>query len=684
MQILDLLRQRFAAALLQMAPQLAAEPGASGPNQTDADPDSSTARSEQLRGFAMMVRPTSDTRHGDYQANCAMPLAKLLGGNPRETAQRLVAALQWDDLCQSVEIAGPGFINLRLRDSFLGESTRQLLTDPQLGVAPAVSPQTILIDYSSPNVAKPMHVGHIRSTVIGDALSKVMRFLGHRVITDNHLGDWGTQFGMIIYGFKHFGDEASFAKGPVPELSRLYRLVNKLIEYHDAVESLDKTNQSVDETRQALQAAQAAADSAKDSKDRKQREKAVVAAQKKYQSSLERVQKLTDTIEVVRGDSELLRLAQQHPCIATAVLEETAKLHSDDPTNLELWQRFLPFCKDEINRIYDRLQVSFDHTLGESFYHSMLADVVAELRTRGLASDSEGAVCVFLPEFDAPMIVQKRDGAYLYATTDLATLVYRREQFSPDEILYVVDTRQSEHFEKLFAVALRMGFSSTRLVHVNFGTVLGDDGKPFKTRSGSSIGLESLLDDAVARAFAVVCDPERSSRLDPPLTDQEKRHIANVVGHGAIKYADLAHHRTSDYRFDLEKMVSLEGNTSAYIQYAYARVQGILQRGKTDESTIASQFPEILLEQPAERALALQLLRLGESLEQVRSDYAPNALVDYLYETAKAYAIFNDSCPVLKADNEALLKSRLALVAATGRILRQGLELLGIGVVSRM
>jgi arginyl-tRNA synthetase len=250
--------------------------------------------------------------------------------------------------------------------------------------------------------------------------------------------------------------------------------------------------------------------------------------------------------------------------------------------------------------------------------------------------------------------------------------------------LYVVDTRQSEHFEKLFAVARKLGFNTTRLAHVNFGTVLGDDGKPFKTRSGSSIGLESLLDDAVARAFAVVCNPERSARMEPPLDESEMRLIANVVGHGAIKYADLSHHRTSDYKFDLEKMVSLDGNTSAYVQYAYARVQGILSRGETDEDSIASERPKVIIDHPAERALALQLLRFGESLEQVRADYAPNFLVDYLYETAKAYAVFNDGCPVLKAADEMVVKSRLTMVASTGRVLRQGLNLLGIDVVPRM
>ncbi len=668
MQILEILRQRFATALSLISTASSAEP----------------IESDRLAAFSQMVRPATDPRHGDYQANCAMPLAKLLGQSPRAVAEQILKELNWLDLCHEPEIAGPGFINLRLRDDYLASAAWELLRDEKLGVSCAASPQTIIVDYSSPNVAKPMHVGHIRSTVIGDAISRIFRFQGHHVITDNHLGDWGTQFGMVIYGFKHFGDEAAFENAPVAELSRLYRLVNRLIEYHGAIENQDKVRLLAEQTAQALELAKAEALSTSDPKLKKQADKLVTGASKKHEAAVEQHDKTIKVIEAVDSDPALSTIAAQHQSIGASVLAETAKLHEGDETNLKMWHRFLPFCKDEINRVYARLHVRFDHTLGESYYHSMLENVVAKLRNQGLASDSEGAVCVFLPEFDAPMIVQKRDGAYLYATTDLATLEYRRERFKPDEILYVVDTRQSEHFEKLFAVARKMGFSATRLVHVNFGTVLGDDGKPFKTRSGSSIGLESLLDDAVARAFAVVCDPERTNRIDPPLSDEEKKRIADVVGHGAIKYADLVHHRTSDYKFDLEKMVSLDGNTSAYVQYAYARVQGILAKGETTETAVLTGSRPIQITHPAERALALQLLRFGESLDQVRADYAPNFLIDYLYETAKTYAVFNDGCPVLKANSEETVQSRLALVAATGRVIRCGLELLGIGVIPRM
>jgi arginyl-tRNA synthetase len=489
---------------------------------------------------------------------------------------------------------------------------------------------------------------------------------------------------MVIYGFKHFGDETALQASPVDELSRLYRLVNRLIEYHAAVASLDSARSTLAEADRVTRLAESALHEGLQSKDKKALEKAHAASVRKLTAASEQVAKFESVIASARQDVDFVTQARNHPDIATAVLTETAKLHEGDKENLALWHRFLPYCRDEIDRIYRRLDVSFDHTLGESFYHDMLGGVIDRLRAAGLASDSEGAVCVFLPEFDSPMIVQKKDGAYLYATTDLATLFYRRDEFSPDEILYVVDTRQSEHFEKLFAVAKKLGFGEIRLVHVNFGTVLGADGKPFKTRSGSSVGLESMLDEAVARAMTVVCDPERSSRLDPPLDDAEKMRIAMSVGHGAIKYADLSHHRTSDYKFDLEKMVSLDGNTSAYVQYAYARVRGILQKGNVDPDEIRrSQFiPEF--NEPAERSLALTLLRFGESLEQVRSDYAPNFLIDYLYDAAKAYAVFNDSCPVLKASDEKTTLSRLILVALTARVLREGLGLLGIGVVPRM
>ncbi len=641
-----------------------------------------TDRADQ---YAAMIRPTADPKHGDYQCNCAMPLSKELGRNPREVASELIEKLQIDDVCNPPQVAGPGFINLTIKDDYLSRVTSGLLGDERCGVSSQEGEQSIVIDFSSPNVAKPMHVGHIRSTVIGDALARCLRFLGHRVVTDNHLGDWGTQFGIIIYGYKHFGDAKIVDANPVQELSKLYRIVNQLIEYRKSKKSIDALERSVMDAESAVQLAKDALVNAETSKQ-KSAKKTVSSAERRCSGAIAAVEAARLKIDAVENDQVWSERASLHPRIDEAVLEETAKLHQGDPENLSLWERFLPHCKDEINRVYERLDVTFDHTLGESFYHSQLSGVVQKLRSEGLAQDSDGAVCVFLSGFDAPMIVQKQDGAFLYATTDLATLQYRLEQFDPAEILYVVDTRQSEHFEKLFAVADQFGLEHVKLVHVNFGTVLGEDGKPMKTRSGSLIGLESLLDGAVERAKKVVCDPERLRTFDPPMEHAEQEMIAEAVGIGAIKFADLSHHRTSDYRFNLEKMVALDGNTSAYVQYSYARTQKILENAKKAESDIVKLIAKEgwVFSHPAERNLALMLMKLEESLVGLHKDYAPNQLVDYLLETAKTYSKFNENCHVLRAETPQIQATRLALVCLTGRVLQLGLHLLGIGVVPRM
>lgn len=632
-----------------------------------------------------MIRGTSDPNFGDYQVNCAMPLSKQSDGkNPREVATEIVGKLAVDDLCESVDIAGPGFINLKVKDEYIATSLHKMLSDDRCLVDKVADPKNIVIDFSSPNVAKPMHVGHIRSTVIGDSLARTLRFLGHNVTTDNHLGDWGTQFGIIIYGYKHFGDPEVVGQNPVPELAKLYRKVNQLIEYRKAIASVAPAKQQIAELTAQVQQAQMELDAAE--KPDKKQHKAVGVLQRRLTGAQDSLAAAEEKIAAVDNDANLAAVAAEHPTIDKDVLNETVKLHEGDKENLALWTEFLPHCKDEINRIYDRLNVTFDHTLGESFYHSMLAGVVDDLTAQGLAKMSDGAVCVFLDGYDAPMIIRKQDGAFLYATTDLATLKYRLDEFKPDEILYVVDSRQGEHFQKLFQVAKQIGLENTKLVHVNFGTVLGEDGKPMKTRSGTLIGLEGLLDDAVAGAREVVCDPERLSRFDPPMDKEEQYSISQTVGLGAIKYADLAHHRTSDYAFSLKKMVSLDGNTAAYIQYSYARVQGILNNAESDHASIVKRASDdgIAFTDPAERTLALMLLKFEEALVNVHKDYAPNQLVDYLYETAKAFASFNDQCHVLRAETPAIQTTRLVLVALTGNVLKMGLSLLGINVVPRM
>jgi arginyl-tRNA synthetase len=477
-----------------------------------------------------MIRPAQDAKFGDYQANFAMPLGKVLGKPPREVAAQILAQVELGDLCQAPEVAGPGFINLRVSDAWLTEQLNRAVHDERLGIAPAAQPRTIVIDYSSPNVAKPMHVGHIRSTVIGDALYRLLRFLGHHVISDNHLGDWGTQFGMIIYGYKHFVDQAAYRANPVAELGRLYKLVNRLVDYRESVKALPLARQRLAEREAAVEIAKAQPKTGDKASDKKNAQ-ALAKAQDQAKTAREDVESLEKKIAAVESDSQLAKLATDHANIDEAVLEETAKLHADDAVNLRLWHEFLPNCRDEIARVYGRLSVKFDYEYGESFYHDRLAAVVEDLRKKGLAKESQGAICVFLEGYDTPMIVQKKDGAFLYSTTDLATIQYRVETWKPDAILYVVDHRQSEHFEKFFAAARLWGYRDVELVHVKFGTVMGADGKPYKTREGVAAGLESLIDEAVGRAAAVVAENDADSQLS---TDQ-RREIAEVVGIGALK-----------------------------------------------------------------------------------------------------------------------------------------------------
>jgi len=641
-----------------------------------------TGLSEDPEPLLEMIRPAQDAKFGDYQANCAMPLGKQLGKPPREVAEQILQQLDVADFCLEPEIAGPGFINLRLQDSWLLDQLTEKRHDERLGIAEVSDPSCLVIDYSSPNVAKPMHVGHIRSTVIGDAISRIARFLGHRVISDNHLGDWGTQFGMIIYGFKHFQQPESYQQEPVAELTRLYKLVQQLIEYHQARQQLPARKQHIEELEGQLATQQAQQQTA-EPVDKK--------AAKRLRQLDGRIRDLRSDLSATEAkiasideDEVLSKLAAEHPDIDQQVLQETAQLHAGDPENRRLWKEFLPKCRADIQRVYDRLEIEFDVEYGESFYDDQLAAVVAELEASGMAQESEGASCVFLEEFETPMIVRKRDGAFLYATTDLATIQYRLETWQPDVILYVVDHRQSEHFQKLFAVAQQWKNPNVKFAHVSFGTVLGEDGRPFKTRSGEAVGLEGLLDEAIRKALDVVTANDDAKPNGAELSPEQRQEVANTVGHGAIKYADLSHNRTSDYVFSYDKMMGLEGNTATYIQYSYARVKSILRRGEVDIEGLRASFAEMMLEHPAERALALALIQFGEVLEQVLEDYRPNLLTNYLFELAKRFSSFFEACPVLKAETEDLQQSRLLLCDLTSRTIAQGLQLLGIGVVEMM
>jgi arginyl-tRNA synthetase len=559
----------------------------------------------EVQEYVDLVRPSQDIRFGDYQANLAMPLAKRLSRNPREVAGEIISRLQVDDICESVEVAGAGFINIVLRESFLSGCLCKVLSDVErMGIELVGERKRFIIDYSGPNVAKPMHVGHLRSTVLGNALTNMLRFRGHDVITDNHLGDWGTQFGMIIFGYKNYLDAEMYRKQPVEELSRVYRFVRNKMD---------------------------------------------------------------------NGDQE----------VSASVLEETAKLHNGDADNLKIWREVMPYSMDEIESIYSRLGITFDYTLGESFYHSLLSGVVEDLVSRGVACATDGAIGIFFEGNDTPMLIRKKDGAFLYGTTDIATVLYRMREFKPDVILYLTDFRQSLHFEQLFKVARILGINDVEFSHIKFGAVLGDDGKPFKTRSGDTVGLNGLLDEAERRALEVVRSNDRSG-----LSDEECEEVARSIGTGGIIYADLSQNRESDYIFSYDKMLAMNGNTAAYMQYAYARVRSIFAKGNIDVvkfrgDVISSGFkPELKVE--AERVLAKTILKFGDAIDFAIKDYRPNLLTGYLFELANKYSTFFEQCPVLRAEDELTQKSRLLLCDLTATTLKKGLELLGIKTVKRM
>jgi len=560
------------------------------------------------------IKASSDSKFGDYQFNGSMGLAKEAKVSPRKVAEKIVEFFALPDVLEPVEIAGPGFLNLRIKTQWLAEKIQQMAADPRLGVLKPEKVKTFVIDFSSPNVAKPMHVGHLRSTILGDSLARTLRFFGHTVITDNHLGDWGTQFGIILYGYKHMLDEKAFQNEPVKELARLYVEVRKLF----------KTPE-----------------------------------------------------EIAKGIVDPVQ---------NACRDETAKMHKGDQTNLELWRKFMPVCLGEIDLVYQRLGVHFDHTYGESFYQPFLNKVVQDLSASGLARESEGALAIFLNEDATPALIRKSDGAFTYMTTDLATIQYRVEQWKPDAILYVVDSRQSLHFSQLFQIAQQWLGQQTRLEHISFGSVLGADRKPIKTRSGDAVAsLDQLLDEAVRLAkevYQAAYHQEGETQSKESLEDLSR--VGDVVGIGAVKYADLCQNRTSDYVFNWEKMMAMEGNTATYMQYAYARNRSIFRKGELNPDNYRNASIPVLLDTVEERGLALQLFRFEEALTLALVDYKPSLITSYLWDVAKAYSGFFQNCPVLKAPNEGVRQSRLLLCDLTARVLKQGLELLGISVLEKM
>ncbi len=562
----------------------------------------------------VLVRPCPDPKFGDYQTNALIGLAKQRKLNPRQLATDVLAKLDVNEWCESVEIAGAGFLNFRLKTSALAKTLEAAARGEHLFFEKTAAPQTVVVDFSSPNVAKPMHVGHIRSTILGDSLARTLRLLGHRVITDNHIGDWGTQFGKLLVGWKTQLNAEALLADPIAEMERLYKTVNAASEADPAV---------LEQARMEL-------------------------------------------VKLQRGDEE----------------------------NLGIWREMIRLSEIQFKTIYDRLGIKFDYVLGESFYNPLLAGVVQELRDKGIARESEGAIAVFSdgslpPKQDPflkhedgewkpnPALIQKSDGAANYATTDLATLAYRLQTWHPSEIVYVTDGRQQLHFQQIFAIFRRWHPEArVRLEHVWFGSILGEDGKPFKTRSGETVRLADLLDEAEERAFKAV------SEKNDELPEAQRREIARVVGLGAIKYADLLPNRQSDYVFSWDKMLALNGNTAPYLQYAYARISSIFRKGGMEMSG-SSHGASVVLGAPEEQSLAKALLNFDFVLSAMVEECRPNFLCNYLYELAGHFTRFYENCPVLKAE-PAERASRLVLCALTAMVLKQGLDNLGIKTLEQM
>jgi arginyl-tRNA synthetase len=589
-------------------------------------------------GFPAIVRPAAGVQFGDYQVNGVMPLAKKIKANPKQLAEKVLGKIDVADICEKPEIAGPGFINLRLKPDFVAQSLLQINKDKsgRLGIEKTQISQTVVVDFSCPNIAKEMHVGHLRSTIIGDCICRLLEFEGHKVIRQNHIGDWGTQFGMLMALLDEKSRETEKHTGVALQPEELKSPLVIFEDFYKEANQRDSTDEKF--TREA---------------------RAAVVA-----------------------------------------------LHNGDTKYEKLWLIIVRESMKHYKIIYDILGVNLtDNDIrGESFYRAMLVNVVEELKKKKdkegnpLAVESEGAVCVFPEGFKTkedkplPFIIQKSDGAYLYATTDLAALRYRvtgieygGKKYKADKIIYVTDARQKQHFEMLFAVAKMAGWlKDGQAIHVSFGSVLGENGRPLKTREGENVKLKDLLDEACLRAKAIV------EQKNPDLPDEKKKEIANAVGIGAVKYADFSNNRTSDYVFSFDKMLAMEGNTAPYMQYAYARIKSIERKAPEkgvnfkEELAKVTKVKDLNLTEPAELDLAKYLVRYGEAVESALADYRPNFLTGYLYELAQKFSVFYTNCPVLDAGPDKR-PTRLLLCDLTAMTIRHGLsELLGIEVPQQM
>ncbi|PYL53614.1 MAG: arginine--tRNA ligase [Verrucomicrobia bacterium] len=555
------------------------------------------------------VTPATDPRFGDYQTNAALVLGKQRGEDPRTLAEKILARLDVGELCEPPTVAGVGFINFTLRADAVARKAGELLEDERLGVAKAGSTRRIVIDFGSPNVAKPMHVGHIRSIVLGDALARIASFLGHEVIRDNHIGDWGTQFGMVIWGWKNLLDRQSLARDPLAEIVRIYK----------------ETNQR----------------------------------------------------------------ATSDPRVREACRQELVKLQAGDRENLDIWNECVAFSMQDFEHVYKLLDIHYDIQCGESFYNDRLPATVDRLLKSGIAEISEGAVVVFfrdIPELaDKPCIIRKRDGGFNYATTDIATVDYRINELKANTVWVVVGAPQVLHFKQIFEIARREDYTAD-FRHIPFGSILGEGRKLMKTRSGENVPLRELLEEACKRARKIV------EEKNPDLSEADKIGIAQKIGIGAVKYADLSQYRMTDYVFSWDRMLSLQGNTAPYLQNAYVRIRSIFRKAvatpqwgveaQTGHRPVAT-ADKLTFTDRSEINLAKRLCQFAEIVPQVLNDFRPNILANYLFELANSFHTFYEACPVLKSD-EPVRSSRLALCDLSGRVLQRGFDLLGIKVPEKM
>ena len=538
----------------------------------------------------------TNEKFGDFQTNFAMMNSKIIGGNPRKIAEEIVNEIgTCNHLIEKLEIAGPGFINIFLKDEYLGEYVSKMTTE-KFEYTELNTKGDVIIDYSSPNIAKRMHIGHLRSTIIGDAVKRLYNFLGYHTVADNHIGDWGTQFGKLIIGYRKWLDKEAYEKNPIEELERVY--------------------------------------------------------------------------------VEFSKESENDPSLDDLAREELKKLQDGDKENYALWQEFIKVSLDEYNKLYSRMGITFDTYYGESFYHNMMPSVLDELVEKGLAVEDQGAKVVFFDEKDNlhPCIVQKKDGAFLYSTSDIATVKFRKENYDINRLIYLTDERQQDHFKQFFKITEMLGWDIEK-IHIWFGIMRFADGV-FSTRKGNVIRLEQLLDEGKKRALEVI------EEKNPSLSDEEKNNIAEVVGVGAIKYADLSQNRQSPIIFEWDKVLSFEGNTAPYLQYSYARIQSIKKKAEEMGKVITSDT-KIVIKDKIERNLVTFLTLFPTMVLKAGETYKPNLLTDYLFDLAKKFNTFYNACPILNQEDEVLL-SRLLIADRTAEILRQGLDLLGIKTVDRM